>query len=241
MKNHGWLDVHGGPSARLLPALLALTLLGVAGAAAAGAGEGGSQGSPLLDPDHELWSRPAPESFQVAVETTQGEFVVEVVREWAPRGADRFFQLVEAGFFDDSRFFRVREGFIAQFGIPGDPSVAAVWKDRSFPDDPVRESNVRGTLAFAMTGPDTRTTQLYVNLADNSRLDAQGFAPIGRVVRGMDVVDRLYSGYGEEAGGGMRGGRQGKMMAGGNAYLDAEFPRLDRLTRAALVDGPLQD
>lgn len=192
---------------------------------------------PLVDPSHELWSRPAPETFAVTIETTQGDFVVEVHREWAPHGADRFYRLVEAGFFDDSRFFRVREGFIAQFGIPGDPAVTAVWKDRTIPDDPVRESNVRGTLAFAMTGPDTRTTQLFVNLADNSRLDAQGFAPIGRVVRGMEVVDRLYSGYGEDAGGGLRGGRQGEILERGNAHLDAAYPRLDRLIRATSSSG----
>lgn len=221
-------------NAYLLPFVLAWTLFG----AASGAETPDSENSPLLDPSHELWSRPAPASFQVTIETTQGEFVVEVHREWAPLGADRFYRLVEAGFFDDSRFFRVREGFIAQFGIPGDPSVSAVWKDRTIADDPVRESNVRGTLAFAMTGPDTRTTQLYVNLADNSRLDAQGFAPIGRVIRGMGVVDRLYSGYGEEAGGGMRGGRQGKMFEGGNAHLDAAYPRLDRLIRARSAAPP---
>jgi len=179
---------------------------------------------------------PAPDIFRVRFETSQGAFVVEAHREWAPRGADRFRELVAAGFFDDSRFFRVVAGFISQFGLPGDPAVNAAWKDKAIPDDPVRQSNVRGTLAFAMTGPDTRSTQLYINLADNSRLDAQGFAPIGRVVEGMDVVDRLYAGYGEGAGGGMRGGKQGKILAGGNAHLDAEFPKLDRLLRARLLE-----
>ena len=168
------------------------------------------------------------------METTQGTVLLEIVRDWAPRGADRFYNLVRAGFFDDSRFSRVVPGFIAQFGIPGDPAVSAIWKDRSFPDDPVRSANRRGTIAFAMTGPNTRTTQLFINLVDNTRLDAQGFAPIGRVIEGMDVVDRLYSGYGESAGGGMRAGRQGRILAEGNVYLDREFPRLDRIIRALI-------
>jgi len=174
----------------------------------------------------------------VRFETSQGVFVVETHRDWAPRGVDRFLELVAAGFFDDSRLFRVVAGFISQFGLPGDPAVNAAWKDKAIPDDPVRQCNVRGTIAFAMTGPDTRSTQLYINLADNSRLDAQGFAPIGRVVEGMDVVDRLYAGYGEGAGGGLRGGKQGKILAGGNAHLDAEFPKLDRILRVRILEEP---
>ncbi len=191
--------------------------------------------APLLDPSYEIWSRRAPEIFRVRFETSQGDFVVEAHREWAPQGVDRFFGLVVSRFFDDSRFFRVVAGFVAQFGIPGDPAVSAAWKQRTIPDDPVRQSNTRGTVAFAMTGPDTRSAQLFVNLGDNSRLDAQGFAPIGRVASGMEVVDRLYSGYGEGAGGGMRGGRQGKILAGGNAWLDANFPKLDHLVRARIL------
>jgi homoserine O-acetyltransferase len=143
---------------------------------------------------------------------------------------------VRTGFFDDSRFYRVRAGFIAQFGLPGEPRVTAVWVDRAMPDDPVVQSNTRGTIAYAMTGPDTRTTQLYINLADNSQLDEQGFAPIGRIVEGMEqVVDSLYAEYDEAAGGGMRGGQQGKIVAGGNAHLDAEFPNLDKLIKATVV------
>jgi cyclophilin family peptidyl-prolyl cis-trans isomerase len=184
---------------------------------------------------YEVWSRRAPEVFRVRFETSQGPFVVEARREWAPQGVDRFFGLVSTRFFDDSRFFRVVAGFVAQFGIPGDPAVSKAWKQRTIPDDPVRQSNTRGTVAFAMTGPGTRSSQLFINLADNSRLDAQGFAPIGRVTSGMEVVDRLYSGYGEGAGGGMRGGKQGKILAGGNAWLDASFPRLDRLARARIL------
>jgi cyclophilin family peptidyl-prolyl cis-trans isomerase len=178
---------------------------------------------------------PPPQVFQVRVETTQGAFVVEAHPEWAPQGVERFRELVKVGYFDDSRFFRVVAGFIAQFGVAGDPKVTMAWKERRIPDDPVRQSNVRGTLAYAMTGPGTRSTQIYINLADNARLDAQGFAPIGRVVSGLDVVDRLYAGYGEGAGGGMRGGQQGKILAGGKAYLDASFPRLDHLVRARIV------
>ncbi|MFY9555251.1 MAG: peptidylprolyl isomerase [Blastocatellia bacterium] len=168
------------------------------------------------------------------MDTSKGLFVLEVHRDWAPRGADRFYNLVRAGFFDNSRFFRVRAGFIAQFGIAGDPATAAVWKDQAIPDDPVRQSNTRGSIAYAMTGPNTRTTQLYINLADNSRLDRDGFSPIGKVVEGMAVVDQLYSGYDEHAGGGMRGGKQGLIFAGGNAYLDREFPRLDKVVRATI-------
>lgn len=191
----------------------------------------------LMNPDHAAWSESAPDVFRARFETTRGVFVVEAHRVWAPCGVDRFYTLVRTGFFDDSRFFRVRAGFIAQFGIPGDPAVTAVWKDRTMPDDPVRQSNTRGFVAYAMTGPDTRTTQLYVNYDDNARLDAEGFAPIGQVVEGMDVVDRLYAGYDEEAGGGMRGGKQGPMLEGGNAHLDANFPLLDKLLRASIVQA----
>ena len=188
----------------------------------------------LLNPRHAWWRHKAPAVFRVRFDTGRGDLVVEVRRGWAPRGADRLYNLVRAGFFDDSRFFRVRSGFIAQFGIPGDPAVAAVWKRQAIPDDPVRQSNTRGFVSYAMTGPDARTTQLFINLGDNSRLDKEGFAPVGKVVEGIDVVDRLYSGYGEAAGGGMRGGKQEPMFVGGNAYLDREFPMLDRLLRATI-------
>jgi peptidyl-prolyl cis-trans isomerase A (cyclophilin A) len=172
---------------------------------------------------------------RVRIETSKGAFVLEVDHEWAPRGADRFLELVRTGFFDDSRFFRVREKYIAQFGIAGDPAVTRKWDGKYFPDDSVRTSNVRGTFAFAMTGPNLRNTQIYINLVDNKQLDAQGFSPVGRVVEGMDVVDRIYSGYGEDAGGGLRAGKQQKMLEQGNKHLDAEFPKLDRLVRATVV------
>jgi len=187
-----------------------------------------------LNPRDAWWRHKAPAVFRVKFETSKGDFVVESRREWAPQGAGRLYNLARAGFFDDSRFFRVRAGFIAQFGIPGDPAVAAVWKSQTIPDDPVRQSNTRGFVSYAMTGPDARTTQLFINLGDNSRLDKEGFAPVGRVVEGMEVIDRLYAGYGEAAGGGMRGGKQGAIFEGGNAYLDREFPLLDRLLRATV-------
>ena len=148
----------------------------------------------LLQPDAAYWNEASPAEYRVSVETTKGTFVLAVTRALAPRGADRFYRLVRAGYFDDSRFFRVVPGFIAQFGIPGDPAITQVWKDRRMPDDSARASNGRGMIAYAMTGPNTRTTQLFISLVDNSRIDAQGFAPIGHVVSGMDVVDRLYGG-----------------------------------------------
>ena len=160
---------------------------------------------------------------------------MEVTRGLAPRGADRFYQLVRAKFYDNSRFFRVIEGRFAQFGIAGDSAVAQKWRTASFPDDPVKASNTRGTFAFAMTGPDTRTTQIYINTSDQLQQDAQGFSTFGKVVEGMDVVDKLYNGYGEKSGSGMRAGRQGKLFEEGNAYLDREFPLLDRLIRATIL------
>ena len=172
---------------------------------------------------------------RVRIETSKGAFVLEVNHNWALRGAARFLELVRARFFDDSRFFRVREKYIAQFGIAGNPAVTRAWAGREFPDDSVRTSNVRGTFAFAMTGPNVRNTQIYINLVDNTQLDAQGFSPIGRVIEGMDVVDRLYSGYGEDAGGGLRAAKQQKMLEEGNAHLDIAFPKLDRLVSARVL------
>lgn len=207
-------------------------LLLAAGCGAARSSASSSGGTDTGDARAALVDPVAPSRYEVILETTAGRITLEIHRDSAPRGADRLYHLVRAGVFDDSRFSRVVPGFIAQFGIPGDPRVSAVWKDARFPDDPVRGSNVRGTIAFAMTGPDTRTHQLFISLVDNSRLDTQGFSPLGRVTEGMDVVDRLYGGYGETSGGGMRAGRQQEVMAQGNAWLDANFPRLDRLKRA---------
>jgi peptidyl-prolyl cis-trans isomerase A (cyclophilin A) len=177
----------------------------------------------------------APEAFRVRFETTAGDFVIEARRDWAPRGVDRFYNLICDGFYDDVRFFRVIEGFMAQFGIPGDPGVASKWRQRRIEDDPVTESNTRGRVTFATAGPGTRTTQLFINYGDNSRLDGMGFSPIGEVVEGMSVVDALHAEYGEGAPRGL-GPDQGRMQSEGNAYLEKEFPDLDWIRRATFVD-----
>ena len=176
-----------------------------------------------------------PETFQVRFETTAGDFVIEARREWAPRGVDRFYNLVREGFYDGVRFFRVIEGFMAQFGIAADPDKAPSWHSTRIEDDAVTESNTRGRVTFATAGPGTRTTQLFINYADNSRLDDMGFAPIGEVVEGMSVVDSLHAGYGEGAPRG-RGPDQGRIQREGNAYLESEFPDLDWIRRATVVE-----
>jgi peptidyl-prolyl cis-trans isomerase A (cyclophilin A) len=162
--------------------------------------------------------------------------VIEVHRDWAPHAADRFFELVTSGYYDDTRFFRVVAGRWAQFGINGDPARATEWRSRTIPDDPRRQSNVRGMVAFAFAVPNGRTTQVYIALADLSTpQDEQGFVPFGRVVEGMEIADRLNAEYGENAGGGIRAGRQQPLFDGGNAYLDREFPRLDRIVKARVL------
>jgi len=183
--------------------------------------------SNLKTPGAGAWQKRAPDSYTARFETTEGLFRISVKREDAPRGADRFYQLVSNGFYDGVHINRVVEGFIAQFGLHGVPEINALWKRDSITDDPVRRSNLRGTVAFAMTGENTRTTQVYINTADNTRLDSEGFSPIGEVVEGMDVVDRLYGLYGENAGGGLRGGRQGPLEAGGSDFINRHYPLLD--------------
>jgi len=180
-------------------------------------------------------SASAPPQFRVRLETTRGTIVIEVHRDWAPLGADRFYELVTSGYYDDSRFYRVVKGQWAQFGINGDPRVATRWRTMTIPDDPNKASVVRGRVAFAFKDPNGRTTQVYISLRDNTAQDTQGFAPFGEVVEGMDVADALNSEYGEDSGGGIRGGRQQPLFDGGNAYLDREYPRLDRLIRARIV------
>lgn len=177
----------------------------------------------------------APAVYQARFETSKGVFVVEVTRAWAPRGADRFYKLVKSGYYDGCRFFRVITGFMVQFGINGDPAVNATWNGATLTDDPVVKSNLRGFVSFAMRGPNTRTTQVFINFDDqNTNLDGMGFAPFGRVVQGMDVVDTLYSGYGEGAPRG-RGPDQGRMQEEGNRYLIARFPKLDYIVKAVIV------
>jgi peptidyl-prolyl cis-trans isomerase A (cyclophilin A) len=211
-------------------------LIVVLAAAAAAQQPGASERvAALRDPAHPLWNRPAPETYRVRVETATASFVLEVTRSLAPHGADRFYHLVETGFYDDSRFYRVNAGRFAQFGIAGDPKIAAVWRDVKIPTDPERASNVRGSFAFAMAMPDARTTQIYICTGDLTQQDGTGFAPFGKVVEGMDVVEKLYSGYGERSGGGIRAGRQAKLFEEGNAYLDRDFPMLDKLVRARIV------
>jgi cyclophilin family peptidyl-prolyl cis-trans isomerase len=176
-----------------------------------------------------------PDSFHVRFETSQGDFTVLAHRDWAPLGVGRFWELVQQNFFDEGRFFRVRAGFIAQFGLHADPRAIALWKTRTIPDDPPRHKNSRGTLAFSFTTVNTRSTQIFINLADNERLDAEPFAVFAEIVEGMGVIDRLYSGYDESAGGGMRGAKQGRIEAEGNVHLTRDFPRLDYIRRARLV------
>lgn len=187
----------------------------------------------LLTPD-KVKSPDVPELFQVEFETTKGNFTVEVRKDWAPQGAERFYNLVENGFFTDLAFFRAIDGFMVQFGISGSPAVAKAWKDAVFPDDPVKQSNKRGRISFATSGPDSRTTQIFINYADNFRLDKMGFAPFAVVVKGMEVVDSLYKGYGEGAPGG-RGPSQGRIQSEGNAYLRKSFPELDYIKTAKVT------
>jgi len=171
----------------------------------------------------------APSLFKAKFETSKGTFVVEVHRDWAPNGADRFYNLVKLGFYDDTRFFRAIEGFMVQFGISGDPAVNAKWQEQNVSDDPVTQSNKRGFVTFAQRNtPNTRSTQVFVNFGDNSRLDASRFAPFAQVVQGMEVVDSLYKGYGEAP-------NQARIQAQGNAYLDAQFPRLDSIRHAEII------
>lgn len=186
------------------------------------------------NPASPAFSAQAPDSFRAKFETSAGDFVIAVHRRWAPLGADRFYNLTRSGYYEDVRFFRVISGFMVQFGIHGDPAVAAAWRDRRIADDPVRRTNVRSMVSFATAGPGTRTTQVFINFGSNDQLDGMGFAPFGQVVEGMDVVDKLYAGYGEGAPRG-RGPDQGRLQAEGNAYLQRAFPRMDYIKRASIV------
>jgi peptidyl-prolyl cis-trans isomerase A (cyclophilin A) len=175
----------------------------------------------------------APAVYKAKFDTSKGPFVVEVHRDWAPNGADRFYNLVKNGFYNDTRFFRVVPGFMVQYGISGDPNVAAAWRDANIKDDPVKQSNARGMITFATAGPNTRTTQVFINFDNNAGLDGQGFSPFGKVVSGMEVVDSLYGGYGEGAPNG-KGPDQGLIQQHGNAYLTQAFPKLDYVKQATI-------
>jgi len=186
----------------------------------------------LLNPS--FFKEEAPATFKAKFTTTKGDFVVEVTRAWAPLGADRFYNLVKNHFYDGAAFFRVLPGFVAQFGLSARPEVSRVWASARINDDPVTQSNLQGYLTFATAGPNTRTTQLFINLADNKPLDRMGFAPFGKVVEGMDVVQNFYSGYGEGAPRG-NGPDQGRVTNEGKAYLDKSFPLLDSIKTAEIV------
>jgi len=177
----------------------------------------------------------APATFKANFDTSVGTFVVEVHRDWAPQGADRFYNLVKNGFYDGARFFRVIPGFMVQFGIAGDPSISTAWRAARIPDDPVKQSNKRGYITFAHAGPNTRTTQVFINFGDNASLDAQGFPPFGQVATGgMAVVDKINGEYGEGAPRG-RGPDQGRVQTEGNAYLMKDFPKLDYIKKATIA------
>ena len=231
----GCVRTGGTPAATSTPA-------GTVRGASVGAGSDTTSADPaaarralLLRPGDPEWRRPAPPLSHLRFETTKGVFVLELVRDWGPVGADRLYNLARLGYYDDTRFHRVNRNYIAQFGLHGDPAVNAAWKDQYLADDPPRSTNTRGTFAFAMKGqPGSRNTQIYINLADNPRSDAEAFTILGRVVEGMAVLDSLYSGYGERSGSGVRQGRQGPLEAGGNPWMDREFPLLDRIHRVTV-------
>ena len=190
---------------------------------------------PTLSPQEMLMNpnelnEKAPDTFQVLFDTSKGEFTVDVTRAWAPRGADRFYNLVKNGYYDDCRFFRVVKGFMVQFGINGDPQLNTVWRSSQFEDDPRKESNKPGYITFAHAGPNSRTTQLFINYADNGFLDAQGFPPFGQVTKGMETVDAINDEYGENPD-------QRRIQLEGNAYLEEVFPNLDYIKSAIIVPG----
>jgi peptidyl-prolyl cis-trans isomerase A (cyclophilin A) len=188
----------------------------------------------LLDPSRPEWKEKAPDKFRVKFTTSKGDFTVVVERAWSPLGADRFHALVKNGYYDDVRFFRVVDNFMAQFGLHGAPAVNKAWRDATIQDDPVVKSNLRGWLTYAMRGPNTRTTQVFINYKDNSSLDGQKFSPFGQVVEGMEVVDKLYSKYGDGPPRGS-GPDQKRIHAEGNAYLDAKYKELDFIKTARIV------
>jgi peptidyl-prolyl cis-trans isomerase A (cyclophilin A) len=193
----------------------------------------------LRQPDSPEMNRRAPDVTHVRLETTRGIIRLEMRRAWAPRGVDRFYNLVRHGYYDDAAVFRIRAGLWAQFGINGDPKIAQLWRTQTIPDDPRVESNVRGTVAFAFKDPNGRTTQVFINLRDNSAThDKEPFVPIAKVIEGMDVADALYSEYGETSGGGIRAGKQDPVFAGGNDYLKRNFPRLDYIVKATIEREP---
>ena len=220
-------------SHRLLVILIGL--IGAAIAAPSAQRPDRSDRSLLLNPDSPELNRRAPDIARVRLQTTRGVIRLELRRASAPHGVDRFYNLVRHGYYDNTAVFRVLAGKWAQFGINGDPAIAQAWRKRTIPDDPRVERNVRGAVSFAFKEPNGRTTQVFINLRDNSAThDREPFVPIGKVIEGMNVADELYSDYGEQAGGGIRGGKQDPLFAGGNDYLKRNFPRLDYITKATI-------
>lgn len=187
----------------------------------------------LLNP--ELCNEKAPDTFKVKFNTTKGTFVVEVKKQWAEKGAERFYNLVKNGFYNDAAFFRVLKGFVAQFGINSNPKISEKWINAKIEDDPVKLSNTKGTISFATAGPNTRTTQLFINYGDNSRLDSMGFAPFGKVIEGMEVIENLYCEYGEGEPYGS-GPSQAKIQSEGNKYLKDNFPKLDYIITTEILE-----
>jgi cyclophilin family peptidyl-prolyl cis-trans isomerase len=192
--------------------------------------------TPLLNPDDRVFSEQAPSRFFVRLETSKGLILLDVERRLSPHGVDRFYNLVRHGFYDEARFFRAMKPRFAQFGIAGDPAVAQAWRARTIPDDPRVASNVRGALSYAFAVPNGRTTQVFINLRDNSaEFDKEPFVPFAHVIDGMDVADSLYGDYGESAGGGIRAGKQEVLFTGGNAFLRKDFPNLDFIVHATIL------
>jgi len=190
----------------------------------------------LLNPGNAAFTKTAPPIFKVLLETTKGDITLEVNRSWSPNGADRFYNLVRNGYYDNTAFFRVRTGTWAQFGIAADPKVAQAWRNKTIPDDPGKQSNTRGMVTYAFKDPNGRTTQVFINLRDNSMpLDTQNFVPFAKVIKGMDVAGALYAQYGENSGGGIRAGHQDSLFTGGNSYLKRNFPLLDYIKRAQII------
>ena len=209
----------------MTPRSLVTTAIALAAAGGVMAAQG-QVPTKLLNPAN--LNEKAPATFKAKFDTSKGVFVIEVRREWAPLGADRFYNLVKNGFYDEGRFFRVVPDFMVQFGINGNPSIQTVWRDQNIKDDPARQSNKRGFITFATSGPNTRSTQIFINYSDNSFLDSQGFAPFGRVVEGIEIVDKINAQYREQP-------NQGRIQSEGNAYLTKEFPKMDYVKKATIV------
>ena len=188
----------------------------------------------LLAPSRPFWSTRAPDTVTADIQTSRGTITIELLREWAPHGVDRFYNLARAGYFDDSRFYRVVYAFVAQFGIAGDPAIARLWSQQKLRPDSTRAPNARGTITYAQYKPTDRTTNLFINLSDNASLDSLGFAPIGRVVQGMEVADSLYSGYGEVTMAEPPIGDAKRLYRESNKYMDAEYPKLDRIVKVTI-------